>query len=98
MVTLDRYYLLLGRDQGKILCGAAINSSKISESSHIMRLIENMRLESSNNCTEETQLAEFSKWTLHIGDGKGSGNENGELHIDILEDLLIKDCEDLLRS
>ena len=39
------------------------------------------------------ELEAFSKWILDIGDGNINQPNDGEVEIDIPEDLVINDCE-----
>ncbi|EOA18485.1 hypothetical protein CARUB_v10007032mg [Capsella rubella] len=57
-----------------------------------------MRLLQEKNPENAFQLAEFSNWILDIGDGKINEPNDGEVLIDIPEDLLITECEDTIQA
>ena len=80
------------------IVGAAVNSSKIWKNCKVLRLTTNMRLSASSNSTNRDEIKEFADWVLSIGDGNSSADENGEIEIDIPEDLLIQDCEDPIQA
>jgi len=48
--------------------------------------------------TEQEEIANFGKWILSIGDGNDASDENGEMKVEIPEDLLISDTTNPLMS
>ncbi|EOA12441.1 hypothetical protein CARUB_v10028419mg, partial [Capsella rubella] len=58
----------------------------------------NMRLRKGVNSEQSVALAEFSKWLLDIGDGKINEPNDGEVEIEIPEDLLITAFEDPIHA
>jgi len=54
-------------------------------------LIVNMRLSASSVPAEQEEITNFGKWILSIGDGNDTSDENGEMKVEIPEDLLISD-------
>ncbi|EOA37638.1 hypothetical protein CARUB_v10012114mg [Capsella rubella] len=64
----------------------------------ILPLTENKRLRKGVNNVQSDALAEFSKWLLDIGDGKINEPNDGEVEIEILEDLLITASEDPIHA
>ena len=55
-------------------------------------LTRNMRLEqNSRNDGQLEKLEEFANWILNMGEGKLGEPDDGEVEIDIPDDLLIKD-------
>ena len=48
-----------------------------------------MRLSASLVPAEQEEIANFGKWILSIGDGNDASDENGEMKVEIPEDLLI---------
>ncbi|KEH17416.1 PIF1-like helicase [Medicago truncatula] len=68
---------------------APINSSKIWAYCNVLRPTVNMRLGASSVLAEQKEIANFGKWILSIGDGNNASDENGEMKVEIPEDLLI---------
>ncbi|XP_023644459.1 ATP-dependent DNA helicase PIF2 [Capsella rubella] len=77
---------------------ASINSSLLWPSCKDLKLTENKRLRKGVNNVQSDALAEFSKWLLDIGDGKINEPNDGEVEIEILEDLLITASEDPIHA
>ena len=77
---------------------ASINSSKIWAYCNVLRLTVNMRLGASSVPAEQEEIANFGKWILSIGDGNDASDENGEMKVEIPEDLLISDTTNPLMS
>jgi len=50
-----------------------------------------MRLGASTVPAEQEEIANFGKWILSIGDDNDASDENGEMKVEIPEDLLISD-------
>ncbi|KEH29436.1 PIF1-like helicase [Medicago truncatula] len=51
----------------------------------------NMRLGASSVPAEQEEIANFCKWILSIGDDNDASGDNGEMKVEIHEDLLISD-------
>jgi len=64
----------------------------------VLRLTVNMRLGASSVLVEQEEIANFGKWILLIGDSNDASDENGEMEIEIPEDLLITDTTNPLMS
>lgn len=73
---------------------STLNSSYLWPSCKVRELKKNMRLQSGDN----NELATFSNWILDIGDGKINEPNDGEVEIDIPEDLLITECDDPIQE
>src|SRR5688572_27002935 len=73
---------------------AAINSSYLWNSCKVLRLTKNMRLR--NDLSDADEIREFADWILKIGDGKLGGPSDGEVMIDIPEDILLENVQDLI--
>ncbi|KAL0824570.1 hypothetical protein Bca101_048247 [Brassica carinata] len=73
---------------------SALNSSYLWSSCKVRELTKNMRLLGGDN----NELVMFSNWILDIGDGKINEPNNGEIEIDIPEDLLVSECKDPIRE
>jgi len=57
-----------------------------------------MRLGASSVPAEQEEIANFSKWILSIGDSNDASDENGEMKVEIYEDLLISGTTNPLMS
>ena len=57
-----------------------------------------MRLGASSVHVEQEEIANFGKWILSIGDDNDTSDENGEMKVEIPEDLLISDTTNPLMS
>ncbi|KEH24925.1 PIF1-like helicase [Medicago truncatula] len=57
-----------------------------------------MRLGASSVLAEHEEIANFGKWILSIGEGNDASNENGEMNVEIPEDLLISNTINPLMS
>ncbi|XP_010480643.1 PREDICTED: uncharacterized protein LOC104759407 [Camelina sativa] len=77
---------------------ASINSSLLWDSCKVLRLTQNMRLRKAKNSQDADALSTFSKWLLDIGDGKINEPNNGEVEIEIPEDLLIVACDNPIEA
>jgi ATP-dependent DNA helicase PIF1 len=69
---------------------ATINSSFLWRSCRVLKLTKNMRLQLSDDPTENERVALFAKWVLDIGDGKVGEIEDGESIVEIPPDLLVQ--------
>ncbi|XP_013624774.1 PREDICTED: uncharacterized protein LOC106330933 [Brassica oleracea var. oleracea] len=77
---------------------ASLNSSYLWNSCKVLRLTKNMRLMAGITDSEAKELEAFSKWILDIGDGNINQPNDGEVEIDIPEDLLITKCENPIEA
>ncbi|XP_023634290.1 uncharacterized protein LOC17874552 [Capsella rubella] len=77
---------------------ASINSSLLWQSCKVLKLTQNMRLREGVNNEQSVALAEFSRWLLDIGDGKINEPNDGEVEIEIPEDLLITAAEEPIQA
>ncbi|KAL9812022.1 putative DNA helicase [Arabidopsis thaliana] len=78
---------------------AALNSSYLWEHCKVLTLTKNMRLMSNDLDKDEAEeIKEFSNWLLAVGDGRVSEPNDGEVLIDIPEELLIKDANDPIEA
>ena len=69
---------------------ASINSLTIWAYCNVLRLTVNLRLGASSVPAEQEEIADFGKWILSIGDGDDTSDENGEMKVEINEDLLYR--------
>jgi ATP-dependent DNA helicase PIF1 len=77
---------------------ATINSSHIWDHCKVLTLTQNMRLQSSSDATENSEIATFSDWLLKVGEGKLSEPNDGYADIKIPEELLITDYQDPIQA
>uniref|UniRef100_A0A1J3E1W6 ATP-dependent DNA helicase n=1 Tax=Noccaea caerulescens TaxID=107243 RepID=A0A1J3E1W6_NOCCA len=74
---------------------AALNSSYLWEHCKVLKLTKNMRLTRNNLSEKEANdIKEFSDWLLAVGDGRIGEPNDGEVLIDIPEELLITDADE----
>ncbi|KAK7266730.1 hypothetical protein RIF29_19381 [Crotalaria pallida] len=77
---------------------ATINSSYLWNDCNLLRLTQNMRLQSTPSNIHADEIQEFSEWMLKLGDGKLGEPNDGEVEIDIPDDFLIADIQDPLQA
>ncbi|KAL6501371.1 hypothetical protein OROHE_025018 [Orobanche hederae] len=70
---------------------ATISSSPIWRHCKVLRLTKNMRLQNCSNGDDLDDLRSFSNWLTSIGDGTLCGDNDGEIDIQIPNDLLINE-------
>ncbi|CAH9098340.1 unnamed protein product [Cuscuta epithymum] len=80
------------------IVNATINSSYLWDDCQVLSLTKNMRLQNSLDMTSATELKEFSKWILDVGDGKISEPNDGYAEIKIRDEFLIKEFDDPIDS
>ncbi|PNY08607.1 ATP-dependent DNA helicase PIF1 [Trifolium pratense] len=68
---------------------ATINSSPLWVGCKVFKLTQNMRLQFSDNETDNADLRRFGKWILDIGDGKLGCSEDGEAMVEIPQEFCI---------
>ncbi|MCH98942.1 ATP-dependent DNA helicase PIF1, partial [Trifolium medium] len=68
---------------------ATINSSMLWRGCKVFKLTHNMRLQFSENESENFARRQFAKWILDIGDGKLGRDEDGETLIEIPVDFCV---------
>ncbi|XP_076904248.1 uncharacterized protein LOC143559609 [Bidens hawaiensis] len=73
---------------------ACINSSYIWSKCKVLKLTKNMRLTVGCRSSDVENIREFADWLLDIGQGNVGGLNDGQLVIDILDDLLILNSVD----
>jgi len=55
-------------------------------------------LQTGSSCSYVNELKEFSDWILNVGDGNIGENNDGEVEIEIPDDMLIKNSGDRIAS
>ncbi|XP_016164466.1 uncharacterized protein LOC107606985 [Arachis ipaensis] len=73
---------------------ASINSSYLWDHCSVFNLTRNMRLASSDISEDNSEVNEFAKWLIQIGDGFTGDSTDGESKVLIPDDMLINDTED----
>jgi len=94
----DRYLPIVRKGTRHDIVDASINSSKICAYCNVLMLTINLRLSASSVSADQEEIANFGKWILSIGDGNDASDENGEMKVEILEDLLISDTTNSFMS
>lgn len=77
---------------------ASIKSSYLWSCCQILTLTKNLRVQVGTTNDDISELKEFSKWMLKVGDGKLSQPNDGEAEIEIPSYLLLQDFIDLLQA
>ncbi|XP_048503028.2 uncharacterized protein LOC125498789 [Beta vulgaris subsp. vulgaris] len=77
---------------------ATFSSSFLWDSCKVLKLIHNMRLQSCSSSSTANEIRDFSEWILSVGDGRAGGPNDGEVDIEITEDILIDDGDDPISS
>ncbi|XP_048614138.1 uncharacterized protein LOC106363303 [Brassica napus] len=78
---------------------ASMNSSYLWEHCKVLKLTKNMRLSSGGLSAEElTDLKEFSKWILKVGDGTLGEPNDGIAEIEIPSEFLITDSDEPIEA
>ncbi|XP_057763551.1 uncharacterized protein LOC130984017 [Arachis stenosperma] len=77
---------------------ASINSSYLWEQCQILKLTQNMRLNSMHEDHSVEELKEFANWILAIGDGKLGDSDDGCSIIHIPPELLITEFNDPIEA
>ncbi|KAI3745925.1 hypothetical protein L6452_08337 [Arctium lappa] len=76
------------------IVNASLSSSYIWEKCKFLRLTKNMRLPVDSQASDIEQAKIFANWLLDLGEGKVGSVNDGEVIIDIPDDLLITDSTD----
>ncbi|XP_076894001.1 uncharacterized protein LOC143546169 [Bidens hawaiensis] len=77
---------------------ASICFSYFCHQFRILKLTRDLRLTIGQPSTDIEETKKFAKWLLDIGEGKVGGPNDGKVIIEILDDLLIKKCDDPIPS
>ncbi|XP_057251738.1 uncharacterized protein LOC125498657 [Beta vulgaris subsp. vulgaris] len=77
---------------------ATLNSSFLWDLCKVLKLTRNMRLQSCSSSSTANEIREFSEWILSVGDGRARGPNDGEVDIEISEDILIDGGDDPISS
>lgn len=77
---------------------ASINSSYLWDFCQVMTLTKNMRLQTGSSRSNITQIKKFSYWLLSIGEVKIGQDNDGDLEIEIPDDMIIRNSGDPITS
>ncbi|KAF7839564.1 uncharacterized protein G2W53_008046 [Senna tora] len=73
---------------------SALNSSYLWNCCKVLNLTQNMRLRSQSSSHNEDEVKEFADWLLNVGEGKVNEPNDGEVEIEIPNELFITDFSD----
>nr|KAJ0217457.1 hypothetical protein LSAT_V11C300151780 [Lactuca sativa] len=80
------------------IVNASLSSSYIWQQCKVHRLTKNMRLTVGKDPSDIRKIQNFANWLLDIGEGKVGGLNDGEMIIDVPDDILISDPHDPIGS
>ncbi|XP_022023735.1 ATP-dependent DNA helicase pif1-like [Helianthus annuus] len=81
-----------------MIVNSLLNSSYIWQDCQLLKLTENMRLKMGTKPSNFNETKEFAEWILRLGDGLLGGPNDGEVEIEIPDDLLILDAVNPISS
>ncbi|XP_021974960.1 uncharacterized protein LOC110870069 [Helianthus annuus] len=74
-----------------MIVNASLNSSYIWRHCQVLKLTENMRLRVGCQEADLKEIKEFGEWILKLGDGLLGEENDGDIDIEIPDDLLVHD-------
>ncbi|XP_022031323.1 uncharacterized protein LOC110932284 [Helianthus annuus] len=74
-----------------MIVNSSLNSSYIWQDCQLLKLTENMRLKVGKKPSNLHEIKEFAEWILQLGYGLLGGPNDGEVEMEIPDDLLILD-------
>jgi len=78
---------------------SSLNASYLWDHCKVLRLTKNMRLLNNDLSVDEAkEIQEFSDWLLAVGDGRVNEPNDGEVIIDIPEELLIQEADNPIEA
>ena len=80
------------------IVGASLKQSYLWDHCKVLKLTANMRLTVGSRPEDVDEIKEFADWILKVGDGDIGGPHDGEVSIDIPEDILIRETDDPVQS
>ncbi|XP_074276220.1 uncharacterized protein LOC141599974 [Silene latifolia] len=81
------------------IVNASLCSSNLWSACKVLKLTKNMRLRGGDSCSELAQIKEFSEWILKVGDGEAGDPNDGEVELELPNDILIqRHCGDPIAS
>lgn len=76
------------------IVGASLKRSYLWDYCKVLKLTANMRLTVGSRPEDVNEIREFAEWILNVGDGKLGGPNEGEVSIDVPEDILTDSADD----
>ncbi|XP_074304071.1 uncharacterized protein LOC141638608 [Silene latifolia] len=80
------------------IVSSALSSSYLWSECKVLRLTRNMRLQQGSSETDVQELREFAEWILKVGDGTAGEENDGNVDLQLPDDILIKDDGDPIAS
>ncbi|XP_019183055.1 PREDICTED: uncharacterized protein LOC109178014 [Ipomoea nil] len=80
------------------IVGAAINSSYLWAHCTVLKLTQNLRLQSVGTDDERQELSTFANWIASIGDGEAGGPNDGDMEVPIPHENLLHTDGDPIRG
>ncbi|XP_019184265.1 PREDICTED: ATP-dependent DNA helicase PIF1-like [Ipomoea nil] len=80
------------------IVGSSINSSYLWSHCKVLRLTQNLRLQSVGSTVERINLAAFANWIAAIGDGQVGGPNDGHAKVEIPQEHVLKTNSDPIRA
>ncbi|GJU51538.1 ATP-dependent DNA helicase PIF1-like protein [Tanacetum coccineum] len=80
------------------IVNASINHSYIWDDCTILKLTTNMRLKSMTDEKDSKEIKEFADWILNVGEGNIGPENDGDVEIEIPNEMLIKTNGDPLEA
>ncbi|XP_021991125.1 ATP-dependent DNA helicase pif1-like [Helianthus annuus] len=83
--------LIIPKGTRSMIVNSSLNFSYIWQDCQLLKLTKNMRLKVGTKASNLQETKEFAEWILRLGDGLLGDPNNGEVEIEIPDDLLILD-------
>ncbi|GJW15995.1 ATP-dependent DNA helicase PFH1-like protein [Tanacetum coccineum] len=80
------------------IVSASLKQSYLWNHYKVLKLTMNMRLTVGARPEDVTEIREFAEWILKLGDGELGEENNGEVNIDVPEEILIDEADDAISS
>ena len=80
------------------IVGASLKQSYLWDYCKVLKLTANMRLTVGSRPEDVVEIREFAEWILNVGDGKLGGPNEGEVKIDVPEEILLDATDDPIAS
>ncbi|GJU86943.1 ATP-dependent DNA helicase PIF1-like protein [Tanacetum coccineum] len=80
------------------IVSASLKQSYLWDHCKVLKLTKNMRLTVGAQAKDVTEIRDFAKWILKVGDDELGEENDGEVEIDVLEEILINQAEDPVSS
>ncbi|XP_074310974.1 uncharacterized protein LOC141646884 [Silene latifolia] len=93
-VDYDQPFGVVPKGSRAYIVFASLCSSDIWSYCKVLTLTKNMRLQSGSSNSDVNEIREFSEWILKVGDGIAGVENDGEVDIELPDDILIKNVDD----